>query len=192
MDVAASEFFTEDKCYDLNFKEKNNDGSGKKTGWVLLGGVVVYAATFRREALSFHGRFAKRVEAPSPMQLQHAHAHAAPLDPPQPTRPAPPELRPPPSPRPPPQNLPPLNLPPPVPRCLSCTRALSTTTAWSPSRTPTSRTTGTTGRWGATGGHGVGGVAPRPSGLARVAGRRACFSRVPLSTLGGCWRGPRG
>ena len=32
MDVAASEFFTEDKMYDLNFKEKDNDGSGKKTG----------------------------------------------------------------------------------------------------------------------------------------------------------------
>lgn len=36
MDVAASEFFTEDKCYDLNFKEKNNDGSGKKTGAEML------------------------------------------------------------------------------------------------------------------------------------------------------------
>jgi hypothetical protein len=32
MDVAASEFFTEDKMYDLKFKEKPNDGSGKKTG----------------------------------------------------------------------------------------------------------------------------------------------------------------
>jgi hypothetical protein len=32
MDVAASEFLTEDKMYDLKFKEKNNDGSGKKTG----------------------------------------------------------------------------------------------------------------------------------------------------------------
>eukprot|EP00386_Alphamonas_edax_P006868 GDKI01022219.1.p2 GENE.GDKI01022219.1~~GDKI01022219.1.p2 ORF type:complete len:351 (+),score=160.02 GDKI01022219.1:463-1515(+) len=32
MDVAASEFFTEDKCYDLNFKETPNDGSFKKTG----------------------------------------------------------------------------------------------------------------------------------------------------------------
>jgi enolase len=32
MDVAASEFQTEDKMYDLKFKEKDNDGSGKKTG----------------------------------------------------------------------------------------------------------------------------------------------------------------
>ncbi len=32
MDVASSEFFTEDKMYDLNFKEKENDGTGKKTG----------------------------------------------------------------------------------------------------------------------------------------------------------------
>lgn len=32
MDVAASEFWTEDKMYDLNFKDKDNDGSGKKTG----------------------------------------------------------------------------------------------------------------------------------------------------------------
>jgi hypothetical protein len=32
MDVAASEFLTEDKMYDLKFKEKDNDGSGKKTG----------------------------------------------------------------------------------------------------------------------------------------------------------------
>jgi enolase len=31
MDVAASEFQTEDKMYDLNFKVENNDGSGKKT-----------------------------------------------------------------------------------------------------------------------------------------------------------------
>jgi len=36
MDVAASEFFTEDKMYDLNFKEKDNDGSGKKTGAEML------------------------------------------------------------------------------------------------------------------------------------------------------------
>jgi hypothetical protein len=34
MDVAASEFQTEDKMYDLKFKEKDNDGSGKKTGCV--------------------------------------------------------------------------------------------------------------------------------------------------------------
>lgn len=32
MDVAASEFLTEDKMYDLKFKVKDNDGSGKKTG----------------------------------------------------------------------------------------------------------------------------------------------------------------
>lgn len=32
MDVAASEFQTEDKMYDLKFKDKDNDGSGKKTG----------------------------------------------------------------------------------------------------------------------------------------------------------------
>jgi enolase len=32
MDVAASEFWTEDKMYDLKFKDKDNDGSGKKTG----------------------------------------------------------------------------------------------------------------------------------------------------------------
>lgn len=32
MDVAASEFYTEDKLYDLDFKTKNNDGSQKKTG----------------------------------------------------------------------------------------------------------------------------------------------------------------
>ncbi|GBF87902.1 enolase [Raphidocelis subcapitata] len=40
MDVAASEFFTEDKCYDLKFKEKKNDGSGKKTGWVVGIGTI--------------------------------------------------------------------------------------------------------------------------------------------------------
>jgi enolase len=32
MDVAASEFYTEDKKYDLNFKVQPNDGSQKKTG----------------------------------------------------------------------------------------------------------------------------------------------------------------
>ncbi|KAF6255046.1 Enolase, C-terminal TIM barrel domain-containing protein [Scenedesmus sp. NREL 46B-D3] len=36
MDVAASEFQTEDKMYDLNFKDKENDGSGKKTGAEML------------------------------------------------------------------------------------------------------------------------------------------------------------
>merc|ERR1711966_74009 len=32
MDVAAAEFFTADKMYDLDFKTENNDGSMKKTG----------------------------------------------------------------------------------------------------------------------------------------------------------------
>ena len=32
MDVAASEFMTEDGKYDLNFKNKPNDGSEVKTG----------------------------------------------------------------------------------------------------------------------------------------------------------------
>lgn len=32
MDVAASEFYTEDKMYDLDFKTADNDGSQKKTG----------------------------------------------------------------------------------------------------------------------------------------------------------------
>ena len=32
MDVAASEFYTEDKMYDLDFKNDNSDGSQKKTG----------------------------------------------------------------------------------------------------------------------------------------------------------------
>lgn len=36
MDVAASEFYTEDKQYDLNFKTKDNDGSAKKTGAEML------------------------------------------------------------------------------------------------------------------------------------------------------------
>jgi enolase len=36
MDVAASEFQTEDKMYDLKFKDKENDGSGKKTGAEML------------------------------------------------------------------------------------------------------------------------------------------------------------
>lgn len=36
MDVAASEFYTEDKCYDLNFKEQPNDGSQKLSGEQLL------------------------------------------------------------------------------------------------------------------------------------------------------------
>ncbi|CAA7060919.1 unnamed protein product [Microthlaspi erraticum] len=35
MDVAASEFYSEDKTYDLNFKEDNNDGSQKISGDAL-------------------------------------------------------------------------------------------------------------------------------------------------------------
>ena len=37
MDVAASEFLTKDGKYDLNFKEKDNDGSQVLTGCVRLG-----------------------------------------------------------------------------------------------------------------------------------------------------------
>ncbi|CDP11691.1 unnamed protein product [Coffea canephora] len=33
MDVAASEFYGKDKTYDLNFKEENNDGSQKISGY---------------------------------------------------------------------------------------------------------------------------------------------------------------
>ena len=36
MDVAASEFLTEDKQYDLDFKAENNDGSMKKTGAQMI------------------------------------------------------------------------------------------------------------------------------------------------------------
>lgn len=36
MDVAASEFYTEDKMYDLDFKTKDNDGSQKISGAKLL------------------------------------------------------------------------------------------------------------------------------------------------------------
>lgn len=36
MDVAASEFFTDDKKYDLNFKTPDNDGSAKKSGIEML------------------------------------------------------------------------------------------------------------------------------------------------------------
>ena len=36
MDVAASEFYTEDKKYDLNFKTENNDGSVKKSGEEMI------------------------------------------------------------------------------------------------------------------------------------------------------------
>lgn len=41
MDVAASEFYTEDKKYDLDFKNKDGDKSQIKTGQELL---EVYAA----------------------------------------------------------------------------------------------------------------------------------------------------
>ena len=36
MDVAASEFFTEDKMYDLDFKTEGNDGSLKKSGAEMI------------------------------------------------------------------------------------------------------------------------------------------------------------
>ena len=36
MDVAAAEFYTEDKMYDLDFKTENNDGSLKKTGAEMI------------------------------------------------------------------------------------------------------------------------------------------------------------
>nr|QWE91324.1 enolase [Suigetsumonas clinomigrationis] len=36
MDCAASEFYTEDKMYDMNFKEKGNDGSAKISGEQLV------------------------------------------------------------------------------------------------------------------------------------------------------------
>ena len=36
MDVAASEFMTEDGKYDLDFKNKPNDGSQVKTGCATL------------------------------------------------------------------------------------------------------------------------------------------------------------
>ena len=36
MDVAASEFLTEDKHYDLNFKQQPNDGKEKKTGEEMI------------------------------------------------------------------------------------------------------------------------------------------------------------
>eukprot|EP00218_Dolichomastix_sp_CCMP3274_P015739 CAMPEP_0170142990 /NCGR_PEP_ID=MMETSP0033_2-20121228/9361_1 /TAXON_ID=195969 /ORGANISM="Dolichomastix tenuilepis, Strain CCMP3274" /LENGTH=479 /DNA_ID=CAMNT_0010379405 /DNA_START=30 /DNA_END=1469 /DNA_ORIENTATION=+ len=36
MDVAASEFYTEDKMYDLDFKTENNDGSQKKSGEEMI------------------------------------------------------------------------------------------------------------------------------------------------------------
>eukprot|EP00245_Coleochaete_scutata_P002382 TRINITY_DN1310_c0_g1_i1.p1 TRINITY_DN1310_c0_g1~~TRINITY_DN1310_c0_g1_i1.p1 ORF type:complete len:479 (+),score=110.83 TRINITY_DN1310_c0_g1_i1:118-1554(+) len=36
MDVAASEFYTEDKMYDLDFKTANNDGSEKKSGAQMI------------------------------------------------------------------------------------------------------------------------------------------------------------
>ena len=36
MDVAASEFYTEDKMYDLDFKTEDNDGSHKKSGAEMI------------------------------------------------------------------------------------------------------------------------------------------------------------
>ena len=36
MDVAAAEFYTEDKMYDLDFKTENNDGSMKKSGEEMI------------------------------------------------------------------------------------------------------------------------------------------------------------
>ena len=36
MDVAAAEFYTEDKMYDMDFKTENNDGSMKKTGEEMI------------------------------------------------------------------------------------------------------------------------------------------------------------
>ena len=36
MDVAASEFLTEDKMYDLDFKTEGNDGSQKKSGEEMI------------------------------------------------------------------------------------------------------------------------------------------------------------
>jgi enolase len=36
MDVAAAEFYTADKMYDLDFKTENNDGSMKKTGEEMI------------------------------------------------------------------------------------------------------------------------------------------------------------
>jgi len=44
MDVAASEFLTEDGKYDLNFKNKPNDGSEVKTG-CALGSYHLFLAT---------------------------------------------------------------------------------------------------------------------------------------------------
>ena len=42
MDVAASEFLTEDKKYDLDFKTPKNDGSKKLTGNLQMdGGVII-------------------------------------------------------------------------------------------------------------------------------------------------------
>jgi Enolase, C-terminal TIM barrel domain len=42
MDVAASEFMTEDGKYDLNFKNKPNDGSEVKTGCGFASEVTIY------------------------------------------------------------------------------------------------------------------------------------------------------
>merc|ERR1719163_881008 len=50
MDVAAAEFYTEDKMYDLDFKTENNDGSMKKSGEEKIKiGMDVAAAEFYTE-----------------------------------------------------------------------------------------------------------------------------------------------
>ena len=46
MDVAASEFMTEDKSYDLNFKVQPNDGSAKKTGDEMIDLYKSFATDF--------------------------------------------------------------------------------------------------------------------------------------------------
>lgn len=55
MDVAASEFYTEDKKYDLDFKTKDaskKDKDGLKTGYALA--FHLYALAFHMYALAFH------------------------------------------------------------------------------------------------------------------------------------------
>lgn len=47
MDVAASEFFrSEDKTYDLDFKNENSDGSQKKSGQEMLELYKKYCADY--------------------------------------------------------------------------------------------------------------------------------------------------
>jgi len=58
MDVAASEFMTEDGKYDLDFKNKPNDGSQVKTGCahrcrVLILALTVTSASHRDVAWRF-------------------------------------------------------------------------------------------------------------------------------------------